>query len=90
MAIFDNMFAQSIHFVEYDTVSYARVYQHDVRAKQAKACDTERAGFLTPTHASNYLKTDGQLIVQGRAAYSNPHLIEAWPRFSHPSINCQR
>ena len=26
-----------------DTASYARVYQHDVRAKQAKACDAERA-----------------------------------------------
>ena len=32
----------------YDTASYARVYQ-------------TRAGFHTPTHASNYLQTDGQL-----------------------------
>ena len=45
----------------YDTASYARVYQHDVRAKQTKVCDAERAGFHTPTHASNYLQTDGQL-----------------------------
>ena len=51
------------------------MYQHDVRAKQARACDAERAGFLTPifilvtspacwrviTHASNYLGTDEQL-----------------------------
>ena len=26
-----------------DTASYARVYQHDVRAKQTKVCDAERA-----------------------------------------------
>ena len=32
----------------HDTASYARVYQ-------------TRAGFHTPTHASNYLQTDGQL-----------------------------
>ena len=72
-----------------DTASCARVYQtvvtadkrrrsqrveHDVRAKQTKVCDAERAGFHTPifilvtsrqrrviTHASNYLQTDGQL-----------------------------
>ena len=35
-----------------DTASYARVYQHDVRAKQTKVCDAERAGFQTPPHAS--------------------------------------
>ena len=34
--------------VQNDTASCARVYQ-------------TRAGFLTPTHASNYLKTNGQL-----------------------------
>ena len=45
----------------YDTASCARVYQHDVRAKQTKVCDAERAGFHTPTHAPNYLETDGQL-----------------------------
>ena len=60
----------------HDTATYARVYQHDVRAKQTKVCDVERAGFHTPTHASieakrnlvtsrqrqviNYLQTDGQ------------------------------
>lgn len=32
----------------HDTASYARVYQ-------------TRAWFHTPTHASNYLQTDGQL-----------------------------
>ena len=68
-----------------DTASCARVYQtvvtadkrrrsqrveHDVRAKQTKVCDAERAGTYVP----NYLKTDGQLIVQGRAAYSTPPL----------------
>ena len=58
----------------YDTASYARVYQ-------------TRAGFHTPifilvtsrqrrviTHASNYLQTDGRLIVQGRTACSIPSL----------------
>ena len=39
-----------------DTASGARVYQ-------------TRAGFQTPTHASNYLKTDGQLKL---AAVSPP------------------
>ena len=101
----------------HDTASYARVYQavvtadkrwqsqrveHDMRAKQTKVCDAERAGFHTPifilctqpygfacqplrglvtsrqrrviTHASNYLQTDGQLIVQGRTACSIPSL----------------
>ena len=68
-----------------DTASCARVYQtvvtadkrrrsqrveHDVRAKQTKVCDAERADTYVP----NYLKTDGQLIVQGRAAYSTPPL----------------
>ena len=33
-----------------DTASYARVYQHDVRAKQAIACDDERSGLQTNTH----------------------------------------
>ena len=28
------------------------MYQHDVRAKQARACDAERTGFLTPAYAS--------------------------------------
>ena len=32
----------------YDTASYARVYQHDVRAKQTKVCDAKRAGFHAP------------------------------------------
>ena len=50
------------------------MHQHDVRAKQARACDAERTGFLTPKYASNYLTTDGQLIVQGRLACSNPSL----------------
>ena len=76
--------AKKIH----DAASIARLHQHDVRAKQARACDAERTGFLTPifilvtspacwrviTHASNYLGTDGQLIVQGRLACSNPSL----------------
>ena len=61
--------------------------EHDVRAKQTKVCDAELAGFHTPifilvtsrqrrviTHASNYLQTDGQLIVQGRTACSIPSL----------------
>ena len=46
--------------------------EHDVRARQSKVCDVERAGFHAPVHASNYLSTDGQLIVQGRTAYSIP------------------
>ena len=53
------------------------MHQHDVRAKQTKVCDAERAEFRTPSHASNYwseaesgnkgvnlsyhLATDGQL-----------------------------
>lgn len=45
----------------YDTASYARVYQHDVRAKQTKVCDAERTEFHNPAHASNYISTDGQL-----------------------------
>ena len=48
-------------FITHDTASCARVYQHDVRAKQTKVCDAERAGFHTPTHASDYIETDGQL-----------------------------
>ena len=34
--------------MSYDTANCARVYQHDVRAKQTKVCDAERAGFQTP------------------------------------------
>ena len=60
--------------MSYDTANCARVYQHDVRAKQTKVCDAARAGFQTPTHSSNYLKTDGQLIVQGRTACSIPSM----------------
>ena len=52
----------------------SRSIEHDVRAKQARACDAERAGFPTPAHASSYLDTDGKLIVQGRIAYSHPSL----------------
>ena len=37
-------------FAKNDTASYARVYQHDVRAKQAIACDDERSGLQTNTH----------------------------------------
>ena len=33
-----------------------------------------RTWFPTPTHASNYLQTDGRLIVQGRTACSIPSL----------------
>ena len=33
-------------FAKNDTASYARVYQHDVRAKRAIACDAEWTGFL--------------------------------------------
>lgn len=46
--------------------------EHDVRARQSKVCDVERAGFHAPVHASNCLSTDEQLIVQGRTAYSIP------------------
>ena len=44
-----------------------------------------RAGFHTPTHASNYLQTDGQLLTSGNepATASYP----SWPRFSRPSIS---
>ena len=84
----------------------SRSVEHDVRAKQTRACDAERTGLLTSifilvtspacwrviTYASigakrnlvtapaecrgviNYLTTDGQLIVQGRLACSNPSL----------------
>ena len=52
-----------------DTASCARVYQHDVRAKQTKVCDAERAWFQASTHASNYLETDEQLKL---AAVSPP------------------
>lgn len=31
--------------MSYDTANCARVYQHDVRAKQTKVCDAERRGF---------------------------------------------
>ena len=70
-----------------DTASYARVYQHDVRAKQTKVCDAERAGFQTPTHSSNYLKTDKQLIVQGRVAFSTPSLAASLAAFPRPSMD---
>lgn len=32
-----------------DTASYARVYQHDVRARQTKVCDAERAEVSRPS-----------------------------------------
>ena len=32
--------------------AYARLHQHDVRAKQTKVCDAERTGFPTPAYAS--------------------------------------
>ena len=38
--------------------AYARLHQHDVRAKQTKVCDAERTGFPTPAYTSNYLQTD--------------------------------
>ena len=31
--------------------AYARLHQHDVRAKQTKVCDAERAGSRTPMRA---------------------------------------
>lgn len=31
--------------MSYDTANCARVYQHDVRAKQTKICDAERTVF---------------------------------------------
>lgn len=73
--------------MSYDTANCARVYQHDVRAKQTKVCDAERAGFQTPTHSSNYLKTDGQLIVQGRSAFSTPSLVASLAAFPRPSMD---
>ena len=51
--------------------AYARLHQHDVRAKQTKVCDAERTGFSTPTYASNYLQTDGQTNL---AAVSRPSM----------------
>ena len=65
-------------------------HQHDVRAKQAKACDAERAGFQAPAHASAYLSTDRQLIVQGRIAYDNPSLMANLTVVSRPSMNCRQ
>ena len=53
-----------------------------MRAKQTKVCDAERADTYVP----NYLKTDGQLIVQGRAAYSTPHLTASLAVVSRPLI----
>lgn len=41
-----------------------------------------RAGTYVP----NYLKTDGQLIVQGRAAYSSPPLTASLAVVSRPLI----
>lgn len=73
--------------MSYDTANCARVYKHDVRAKQTKVCDAERAGFQTPTHSSNYLKTDGQLIVQGRSAFSTPSLVASLAAFPRPSMD---
>ena len=73
--------------MSYDTANCARVYQHDVRAKQTKVCDAERAGFQTPTHSSNYLKTDKQLIVQGRVAFSTPSLTASLAAFPRPSMD---
>ena len=73
--------------MSYDTANCARVYQHDVRAKQTKVCDAEQAGFQTPTHSSNYLKTDKQLIVQGRVAFSTPSLTASLAAFPRPSMD---
>ena len=56
-------------------LEYARVYQHDVRAKQTKVCDAERAGFLTPsTRPATFEPTDNR-TVQGRTAYIIPSMI---------------
>ena len=52
--------------------AYARLHQHDVRAKQTKVCDAERTGFPTPAYASNYLQTDGQTSL---TAVSRPSMI---------------
>ena len=87
--------------IEYDAASIARLHQaalsagkqrrsrsveHEVRAKQARACDAEQTGFLTPAYASNYLTTDEQLIVQGRLACSNPSLTASMTAVSSPSM----
>ena len=55
----------------HDTASCARAYQ-------------TRAGFHTPTHASNYLQTDGQLLTSGNEPATASY--QSWPRFSRPSI----
>ena len=50
----------------HDTASYARVYQ--ARNGWQTTTKSERrtqVGFHTPTHASNYIKTDGQLLKSG-------------------------
>ena len=75
-----------------DTASCARAYQHDVRAKQARACDAERAGFRAPifilvtspacwrviTHASNYSNTDGQLKLTYRMPRRGISSSQSW------------
>ena len=72
--------------IEYDAASIARLHQHEVRAKQERACDVEQTGFLTPAYASNYLTTDEQLIVQGRLACSNPSLTASLTAVFRPSM----
>ena len=63
--------------------AYARLHQHDVRAKQTKVCDAERTGFPTPAYASNYLQTDGQTSL---TAVSRPSMMNARSRHIIPSI----
>ena len=72
----------------HDTASYARVYQavvtadkrrrsqrveHDVRAKQTKVCDAERAGFHTPIF----------ILVKSRKR----RVVKVGRGFPRPSIN---
>lgn len=68
--------------------AYARLHQHDVRAKHTKVCDAERTGFQTPAYASieakrnlvtsrqrraiNYLQPDGQTSL---TAVSRPSMM---------------
>lgn len=58
--------------------AYARLHQHDVRAKQTKVCNAERTWFLTPAYASNYLQTDGQTSFTAVSSPSMTLKAEFW------------
>ena len=65
----------------------SRSTEHDVRVKQARACDAERAWFRVPTHASNVSCDSKDEVRAGIGAKRNlvtsPALLASYQLLEH-------